>query len=77
MNSCKVVFFAMTFHSNGARSTWVWYCSVGCGGVEPGEEEDEEEAGLRGGAEGQGRRGAGAPSLVILQAEAARGLTHF
>ncbi len=48
VNSCKGVFFAVTFRSNRAHSTWVWYCSVGCGRVEPGEEEDEEEAGLRG-----------------------------
>jgi hypothetical protein len=39
----------------GLGHAWVWYCSVGCGGVEPGvEEEDEEGAGLRGGAGGGG-----------------------
>jgi hypothetical protein len=38
----------------GLGHAWVWYCSVGCGGVEPGVEEDEEGAGLRGGAGGGG-----------------------
>jgi hypothetical protein len=43
----------------GLGHAWVWYCSVGCGGVEPGVEEEEEGAGLRGGA---GGRGGGATS---------------